>query len=148
MTAWDQLFGAQHNKAVFFYNPPPSSTTASLKDMVDTLKDSLGRALAEFSPFAGRIKRAHDDRRRLEILRNGEGAELVEAECDGEMRSFRDYTDLEKVMALLPGTDPDRGDAHVDAADHEVPVRLGGVGLLHRSFGCRWTGCLSLLLNN
>ncbi|KAL8161473.1 hypothetical protein V2J09_012962 [Rumex salicifolius] len=49
MTTWDQLFGVVHNKTALLYNNPSSSQDC----VVETLLGSLGRALAQFSPFAG-----------------------------------------------------------------------------------------------
>ncbi|KAL8160368.1 hypothetical protein V2J09_001905 [Rumex salicifolius] len=104
LTAWDQIFGILHAKTVHFYKPNPSAAQ-EWGTLMDTFKGSMGRALAHFSPLAGRLRWADESRHRLEIDCNGEGAVVVEAECDGEMSWFRDGSDSEKLKRLVATTD-------------------------------------------
>lgn len=115
MNALDQIYGLMHSKTIHLYKPDKSQEWVA---MVDTLKSSLGLAMARFSPLAGRLRWVADDHRLLEIVCNGEGAELVEAECDVEMSCFQHDTDLESLMPLVPAVDFD------ERPVEEVPIML------------------------
>ncbi|KAJ7543158.1 hypothetical protein O6H91_09G027500 [Diphasiastrum complanatum] len=65
---------------------------------LQVLQDSMSKLLAEFYPLAGRLRRKQNGN--LELLCNGEGAELVEAVIEGQLSDFgyfqpnKLYTDL------------------------------------------------------
>ncbi|CAH2034074.1 unnamed protein product [Thlaspi arvense] len=65
-------------KYLYLFQEPLSSLT---------LKDSLSRVLVDYYPFAGRIK-ASDDRTKLEVDCNGEGAVFAEAFMDITCQAF------------------------------------------------------------
>ncbi|KAL0429724.1 UNVERIFIED_CONTAM: Shikimate O-hydroxycinnamoyltransferase [Sesamum radiatum] len=66
-----------HTRFLYIYRS--SEQTTFLDSTV--LKVALSRALVEFYPVAGRMKK--DDKGRVEINCNGEGVLFVEAEGDG-----------------------------------------------------------------
>lgn len=69
------------------------------------LKASLGRALVEFYPLAGRLKK--DANGRIEIDCNGDGALFAEAECGGAVADFGDF--ILPEINLVPTVDYSQG---------------------------------------
>ncbi|KAG6422192.1 hypothetical protein SASPL_118756 [Salvia splendens] len=71
------------------------------------LKAALSRALVEFYPYAGRLRK--DDSGRLEINCNGEGVLFVEAECDATLDELGDFCTLSPDLSLIPAVDYSQG---------------------------------------
>lgn len=70
------------------------------------LKAALSRALDEFYPVAGRLKK--DDKNRIEINCNGEGVLFVEAESDGTVDDLGDFGPRPEI-SLIPKVDYSQG---------------------------------------
>ncbi|KAH6830863.1 hydroxycinnamoyl-CoA shikimate/quinate hydroxycinnamoyl transferase [Perilla frutescens var. hirtella] len=75
-----------HVPTVYFFR---SDGAANFFDAA-VLKAALSRALVDFYPFAGRLRK--DDKGRIEINCNGEGVLFVVAECDGEIDDLGGFT--------------------------------------------------------
>ncbi|KAI3463475.1 hypothetical protein Pfo_020138 [Paulownia fortunei] len=90
-----------HTRTVYFYR---STGAANFFDPT-VLKAALSRALVEFYPVAGRLKRVKD---RIEINCNGEGVLFVEAESDGSVDDLGDF-DPRPELSLIPTVDYSQG---------------------------------------
>ncbi|KAL1564922.1 shikimate O-hydroxycinnamoyltransferase [Salvia divinorum] len=71
------------------------------------LKAALSRALVEFYPYAGRLRK--DDNGRIEINCNGEGVSFEEAECDGALDDLGDFSIPRPDLSLVPTVDYSQG---------------------------------------
>ncbi|KAL1564946.1 shikimate O-hydroxycinnamoyltransferase [Salvia divinorum] len=71
------------------------------------LKAALSRALVDFYPYAGRLRK--DDNGRIEINCNGEGVLFVEAECDGSLDDLGDFCTPKPDLSLTPTVDYSHG---------------------------------------
>ncbi|KAG6425250.1 hypothetical protein SASPL_115677 [Salvia splendens] len=92
-----------HSRVVYFYRSdrgPGFFDTAALKE-------ALSRALVEFYPYAGRLRR--DDNGRIEINCNDEGVSFVEAECDGSIDDLGDFAIPKPHLSLTPTVDYSKG---------------------------------------
>ncbi|KAK4414011.1 Shikimate O-hydroxycinnamoyltransferase [Sesamum alatum] len=96
--------GAQlPTRAVYIYR---STEAANFFDS-KVLKAALSRALVEFYPSAGRLRK--DDKGRVEINCNGEGVLFVEAECDGAIDDIGDHFVPAPELSLVPTVDYSQG---------------------------------------
>nr|GMC61435.1 spermidine hydroxycinnamoyl transferase-like [Ipomoea batatas] len=93
----DEIYSLTHNPIICFYRSGNPS--------IDTLKDSLSRALSIFYPFAGRLRWL--DGGRTEIHCNAEGAVLLEAESDTRVDDYarRDFLPTPELRRLIPAVD-------------------------------------------
>ncbi|XP_057787824.1 shikimate O-hydroxycinnamoyltransferase-like [Salvia miltiorrhiza] len=91
-----------HTRTHTFYRPTHAA------DFFDTavLKAALARTLSEFYPMAGRLKK--DEKGRIEINCNGEGAAFIEAEADGEIDDLGDFAPTPDIC-LTPKVDYAQG---------------------------------------
>ncbi|XP_013682460.1 shikimate O-hydroxycinnamoyltransferase-like [Brassica napus] len=88
-----------HMGILYFYNP--SSSSSSLPN-TESLIDALRKVLVLFYPAAGRLQK--DKNGRLEVLCNGEGVLLVEAETDSTLQDIgllNQNLDLSQLMPTL-----------------------------------------------
>ncbi|XP_013682457.2 shikimate O-hydroxycinnamoyltransferase-like [Brassica napus] len=88
-----------HMGILYFYNP--SSSSSSLPN-TQSLIDALRKVLVLFYPAAGRLQKNKNGR--LEVLCNGEGVLLVEAETDSTLQDiglFNQSLDLSQLMPTL-----------------------------------------------
>ncbi|KAG6384054.1 hypothetical protein SASPL_156149 [Salvia splendens] len=92
-----------HSRVVYFYR---SDRGPGFFDTA-TLKEALSRALVEFYPYAGRLRR--DDNGRIEINCNDEGVSFVEAECDGSIDDLGDFAIPKPHLSLTPTVDYSKG---------------------------------------
>ncbi|KAH6819562.1 hydroxycinnamoyl-CoA shikimate/quinate hydroxycinnamoyl transferase [Perilla frutescens var. frutescens] len=104
LSSLDLLMPATHHtRTVYFYRSDGGGA-----NFFDTaaMKAALGRALVDFYPYAGRLKK--DDNGRIEIDCNAEGVLFVEADCDGavaDLGGFGPRPDLN----LVPKVDYSHG---------------------------------------
>ncbi|KAL1552950.1 shikimate O-hydroxycinnamoyltransferase [Salvia divinorum] len=84
-----------HTRYVFFYRGDGAAS-----DFFDAavMKAALSRALVQFYPFAGRLRR--DARGRIEINCNGEGVLFMEAECDGAVIDLGSFASKPNVCLV------------------------------------------------
>ena len=71
------------------------------------LKSALSRALVEFYPYAGRLRK--DNSGRLEINCNEEGVLFMEAECESTLDDLGDFCTLSSELNLIPTVDYSQG---------------------------------------
>ncbi|CAL5376387.1 unnamed protein product [Camellia sinensis] len=112
LSEFDQFNTITHAPTVYFYQP---SGELTLNAITHTLKDSLGKALIIFYPFAGRLQWIA--RGRLQINCNSMGAQFLEAESEAKIDDFGDFCPSSKTRALIPSVDYDR-------PIHELPLLL------------------------
>ncbi|CAL1358703.1 unnamed protein product [Linum trigynum] len=131
----DLLHGRIHVRTVFFYRPgddtyyssSPASKEISYFD-ARLLKDALSQALVAFYPFAGRL--ARDEKGRLEVHCNGEGALFREAEADVSLDELGEFKPGAELLKLLPSVDYSRGISSYPLLLLQVTrFRCGGVSL-------------------
>ncbi|KAF3789842.1 Shikimate O-hydroxycinnamoyltransferase [Nymphaea thermarum] len=96
----DRAMVIVHVPCVYFYRPNGSNNFFDTKVM----KESLGRILVPFYPFAGRLCRREEDGP-LEINCNGDGALFVEADAEGEIDDFGDFAPSMELRQLIPEVD-------------------------------------------
>ncbi|KAH6794841.1 hydroxycinnamoyl-CoA shikimate/quinate hydroxycinnamoyl transferase [Perilla frutescens var. hirtella] len=104
LSSLDLLMPATHHtRTVYFYRPDGGA--ANFFDAA-AMKAALGRALVDFYPYAGRLRK--DDNGRIEINCNAEGVLFVEADCHGavvDLGGFGPRPDLN----LVPKVDYSHG---------------------------------------
>ncbi|KAF3789840.1 hypothetical protein EJ110_NYTH10351 [Nymphaea thermarum] len=88
-----------HVPCIYFYRPNGSNNFYDTR----AIKESLGRILVPFYPFAGRLRRREDGP--LEINCNGDGALFVEADAEGEIDDFGDFAPSMELRQLIPEVD-------------------------------------------
>ncbi|XP_056863438.1 shikimate O-hydroxycinnamoyltransferase isoform X1 [Raphanus sativus] len=87
-----------HMGILYFYNPCSSSNIPNTPSLID----ALSKVLVLFYPAAGRLQK--DKNGRLEVLCNGEGVLLVEAESDSTLQDIgllNQSLDLSQLMPTL-----------------------------------------------
>ncbi|KAG6692853.1 hypothetical protein I3842_10G135100 [Carya illinoinensis] len=70
---------------------------------LETLKDSLSRALVPYYPLAGRLRWIHGGR--LELHCNAKGAQLLEAYSEAKLDELGDFAPTEAIEDLVPKVD-------------------------------------------
>ncbi|KAJ0261496.1 hypothetical protein HA466_0046060 [Hirschfeldia incana] len=85
-----------HMGILYFYNPWSSSSNPNTQSLID----ALSKVLVLFYPAAGRLQK--DKNGRLEILCNGEGVLLVEAETDSTIQDISLLTHGFDLSQLVP----------------------------------------------
>ncbi|KFK40283.1 hypothetical protein AALP_AA3G354800 [Arabis alpina] len=97
LAEWDQVGTITHVPTVYFYDKPSESFQG---DVVETLKNSLSRALFYFYPMAGRLRWL--PRGRFELDCNAAGATFIEAESEAVLTDFNDYSPTPEFEKLMP----------------------------------------------
>ncbi|XP_074275610.1 spermidine hydroxycinnamoyl transferase-like [Silene latifolia] len=94
----DQVAVISHTSVLYFYDRPTNQdwVDSSNTKVVNTLKDSLSRALVSFYPLAGRLSWIAG--RRLQLDCNVLGCELIEADSTGKISDFGDFVECSKSM--------------------------------------------------
>ncbi|KAJ0750965.1 putative quinate O-hydroxycinnamoyltransferase [Helianthus debilis subsp. tardiflorus] len=95
----DLTAASYHTKSVYFYRPNGAPNFFDTKVM----KDALSRALVAFYPMARRFK--HDQDGRIEISCQGQGVLFLEAESDGVIDDFSDFSLTLESLKLSPVVD-------------------------------------------
>lgn len=93
----DQVGTITHVPTVYFYDKPSESFQGNV---VETLKNSLSRALFYFYPMAGRLRWL--PRGRLELNCNAEGVTFIEAESEAKLSDFNDFCPTPEYEKLMP----------------------------------------------
>ncbi|XP_022548144.1 spermidine hydroxycinnamoyl transferase-like isoform X2 [Brassica napus] len=97
LAEWDQVGTITHVPTIYFYDKPPDSFQGNV---VETLKNSLSRALFHFYPLAGRLRWLPQDR--LELDCNAAGVTLIEAESEAELIDFNNFLGAAEFEKLVP----------------------------------------------
>ncbi|CAN8257643.1 unnamed protein product [Cochlearia groenlandica] len=97
LTEWDMVGTITHVPTVYFYHKPSENFQGNV---VETLKISLSRALFHFYPMAGRLRWI--PRGRLEVDCNAEGVTFIEAESEGYLSDFKDFSPSPEFEKLIP----------------------------------------------
>lgn len=97
LAEWDQVGTITHVPTVYFYDKPSDSFQGNV---VETLKNSLSRALFHFYPLAGRLRWL--SRGRLELDCNAAGATLIVAESEAELSDFNNILGTPEFEKLVP----------------------------------------------
>lgn len=94
----DLLVTPHHTQTIYFYKPDGS------KNFFNThlLKESLSNCLVLFYPVAGRLRRREGSGGGFDVDCNGEGVLFVEAESDGVIDDFGDFTPCSNFQQLIP----------------------------------------------
>ncbi|KAH6794842.1 hydroxycinnamoyl-CoA shikimate/quinate hydroxycinnamoyl transferase [Perilla frutescens var. hirtella] len=112
-----------HTRSVYFFR---SDGAANFFDTA-VLKAALSRALVEFYPYAGRLRK--NDNGRIEINCNAEGALFVVAECDGAIDDLGGFTPRADV-SLVHKVDYSRGISTFPLSLRQITrFKCGGVTL-------------------
>ncbi|KAF8405940.1 hypothetical protein HHK36_008018 [Tetracentron sinense] len=124
LSEFDQPKPFTHAPTVYFYRPIGNSVASAM----DTMRDSLSRALVHFYSLAGRLYSIGGGRFELEC--NAMGALLFEAESEAKIDDLGDFRPTPEIRELIP---------HVDYSTptHELPLlvvqltrfRCGGVSI-------------------
>ncbi|KAF5806904.1 putative quinate O-hydroxycinnamoyltransferase [Helianthus annuus] len=88
-----------HTLSVYFYRPNGAPNFFD----TEVMKDALSRVLVAFYPMAGRFKHGQDGR--IEIDCRGQGALFLEAESDGVIDDFGDFSPTLEYSKLVPVVD-------------------------------------------
>ncbi|XAR57414.1 hypothetical protein NMG60_11025548 [Bertholletia excelsa] len=96
----DQATALTHVLLVHFYAP---NSHLLQENAVQTLKDSLSKALVLFYPAAGRLQWTNTSR--LELNCNSTGVPFVDAKSDATIGDFGDFLPDAKVKQLIPRVD-------------------------------------------
>ncbi|XP_056693854.1 spermidine hydroxycinnamoyl transferase-like [Spinacia oleracea] len=99
LSEWDQTGMITHVPTVYFYKPSQEWCTSSTRSIIDTLKESLSRVLVHFYPLAGRVRWIRQ--RRLELMCDTMGVELIEAESSNELSDFGDFSSQTNLFENL-----------------------------------------------
>lgn len=103
LSSLDLVFpSTYHTRIVYFYR---SNGAANFFDRA-ALKAALSRALVDFYPYAGRLRK--DDNGRIEINCTGEGVSFMEAECDGAVDDLGGFSPRPGI-SLVPTVDYSQG---------------------------------------
>lgn len=100
LSEWDQIGTITHVPTIYFYKKSLKLDSGSV---LDTLKDSLSRALVHFYPLAGRLRWIGNGR--LELDCNAKGVRLIEAESQTKLESLGDFTPSPEYELLVPSVD-------------------------------------------
>ncbi|KAH7861652.1 hypothetical protein Vadar_028922 [Vaccinium darrowii] len=97
----DLLVTPTHVPTIYVYKPNGS------KNFFDTqlLKEALSNCLVVFYPMAGRLRRREGNVGGFDIDCNGEGVLFVEAESEGVIDDFGDFTPCFDLEQLIPTVD-------------------------------------------
>ncbi|KAI8570288.1 hypothetical protein RHMOL_Rhmol01G0022800 [Rhododendron molle] len=99
LSDFDQSVAITHAPTVYFYRP----ISDHLLNLIEILKNSLGKALTIFYPLAGRLQRT--GRGRLEVNCNSMGVLFLETESEAKISDFGDFTPTSETRALIPSVD-------------------------------------------
>ncbi|KAL0340235.1 UNVERIFIED_CONTAM: Spermidine hydroxycinnamoyl transferase [Sesamum radiatum] len=102
LNSCDQIKDITHTPTIYFYR---HSNKLEAVNVVSVLKDSLGKALSLFYPLAGRLNWAAEGGSRVELHCNGKGVPIFEAESEGVVEDFGDFTPTPAIQALIPSVD-------------------------------------------
>ncbi|KAG5563982.1 hypothetical protein RHGRI_000227 [Rhododendron griersonianum] len=94
----DLLVPSFHAPTIYFYKPDGSNNFFDTR----SLKEALSNCLVVFYPVAGRLKRREEGGGGFDIDCNGEGVLFVEAECEGVIDDFGDFTPCFELQQLIP----------------------------------------------
>ncbi|MFS7940439.1 putative quinate O-hydroxycinnamoyltransferase [Helianthus anomalus] len=120
----DLIATNSHTLALYFYRSNGAPNFFDTKVM----KDALSRALVAFYPMAGRFK--HDQDGRVEIDCQGQGALFLEAESDGVIDDFGDFSPNLESLKLNPNLDYSLGiESYPLLAVQVTYFKCGGVSL-------------------
>ncbi|XP_010467740.1 PREDICTED: spermidine hydroxycinnamoyl transferase-like [Camelina sativa] len=97
LAEWDQVGTITHIPTLYFYDKPSESFKGNV---VETLKNSLSRVLVHFYPMAGRLRWL--PRGRFELNCNAEGVEFIEAESEGKLSDFENFSPTPEFENLMP----------------------------------------------
>lgn len=101
-TNLELLMTLHHVPTVYFFRPNPNCCSNFFDAQV--LMEALSKVLVPFYPMAGRLGR--DDKGRVEIICNGEGALYVEAETDSVVDDLvGDTIHSSELWRLVPKVD-------------------------------------------
>ncbi|CAL5376369.1 unnamed protein product [Camellia sinensis] len=124
----DLLVARVYIPTVYFYQPNGCSPNFF---HTQVLKEALSKVLVLFYPVAGRLRR--DNNGRFEIYCNGEGVLFVEANSEGVIDDFGDFTPCSELQQLIPTVDYSEDDDRISL--HPLLVlqvtffKCGGVSL-------------------
>ncbi|KAL0404239.1 UNVERIFIED_CONTAM: Spermidine hydroxycinnamoyl transferase [Sesamum radiatum] len=102
LNSCDQIKDITHTPTIYFYR---HSSKLEAVNVVSVLKDSLAKALSLFYPLAGRLNWAAEGGSRVELHCNGKGVPIFEAESEGTVEDFGDFTPSPAIQALIPSVD-------------------------------------------
>ena len=95
----DLVVGKIHFPTVYFYKP---NGACNFFDS-EILRQSLSNVLVSFFPMAGRLSK--NEKGRVEIDCNAQGALFVEAEADSSVDDFGDFRPSPQLRRLVPVAD-------------------------------------------
>ncbi|XP_059463237.1 hydroxycinnamoyl-CoA:piscidic acid hydroxycinnamoyltransferase-like [Corylus avellana] len=97
----DQVMQWTHTPLVIIYKP--NNNTNIIPFSIETMKNSLSRALVPYYPLAGRLHWIEGGR--LQLHCNAMGAQLTEAYSESKLDEFGDFTPNGMVQHLFPRVD-------------------------------------------
>ena len=97
----DQVAQWTHAPVIHIYRP--NNTNSTIPFSIETMKDSLSRALVHFYPLAGRLHWIEGGR--LELDCNAIGVQLLEAYSEGTLDELGDFAPTGAVQDLVPKID-------------------------------------------
>ncbi|XP_076915810.1 shikimate O-hydroxycinnamoyltransferase-like [Bidens hawaiensis] len=99
----DLMVPCAHTQTVYIYRPNGATNFFDTK----LIKEALSKALVAFYPLAGRLKEGENGR--IEIDCQGQGVLFLEADYDGVIDDFGDFTPTPELQELIPAVDYSRG---------------------------------------
>ncbi|WCJ24974.1 HXXXD-type acyl-transferase family protein [Euphorbia peplus] len=102
LSEWDQIGTITHVPTIYFYKPS-SVWLAQPDSIINTLKDSLCRALVPFYPLAGRLNWTGNGR--LELDCNNKGVTIIDAESQSTIEDLGDLSPSPTYQYLVPVVD-------------------------------------------
>ncbi|XP_065858450.1 spermidine hydroxycinnamoyl transferase [Euphorbia lathyris] len=102
LSEWDQIGTITHVPTIYFYKPSSIWLTQP-HSIINTLKDSLSRALVLFYPLAGRLNWIGNGR--LELDCNNNGVTMIDAESHSKIEDLGDLSPSPTYQYLVPVVD-------------------------------------------
>ncbi|XP_061357430.1 hydroxycinnamoyl-CoA:piscidic acid hydroxycinnamoyltransferase-like [Gastrolobium bilobum] len=98
----EQINAHTHSLTIYIYreNHKPN---LKIHNMIDTMRDSLGKILVHYYPLAGRLRMISGGR--FEVDCNSMGVKLLEAESTRALDEYGDFEPNDTISELLPKVD-------------------------------------------
>ena len=99
----EQINAHNHALTIYIYRPNHNNPIPEIRNVIDTMKDSLGKILVHYYLLAGRLRMIGGGR--MEVECNAEGVKLLEAESTNALEDYGDFEPNDALKGLIPKVD-------------------------------------------